>query len=93
MQSQAEFDASIRVLKALRHQQLATIVTTWDESMQRAFVGLSRMGYVDTGAPPSSFSGRTLKSSAPYRWNYIRISDLGRTYLDSIEAAQRAAGK
>lgn len=82
MQTQREFDASIRVLEALRKPQSSTIVTTWDDLMQRAYVGLSRMGYVET-------RGDT-RARGSFKWNTIGITPLGETYLSQIKSAPRS---
>ena len=84
MQTQREFDASIRVLAALKTPQSATVVLTWDEDMQRAYPGLVRMGYARMRDP-----GRVGSKSA-FRWDTIEITPLGLTYLTQIQSAQRA---
>jgi hypothetical protein len=83
MQSKREFDAAIRVLEALRKPQGATIILTWDEEMQRAYIGLSRAGYVAT-------TGGTGRRGGSFKWDTIETTALGDTYLSQIKAAERA---
>jgi hypothetical protein len=84
MQTRREFDASIRVLSALKTPQSATIILTWDDDMQRAYVGLGRMGYVQSR---TQGSGR-----GAFRWDLIEATPLGLTYLAQIRSAQKKVG-
>ncbi len=76
--TKTQFEASLRVLRTLKTPQSATVITTWDDDMQRSYPGLARMGYVATRERGGSGRGS-------FRWNEIETTPLGRTYLSQIE--------
>jgi hypothetical protein len=86
MLTQRDFDASLRVLAALKTPQSATVVLTWDEDMQRMYPGLVRMDYVHT-------RGGGVARKGAFRWDTIEATPLGLTYLAQIQSAQAAQKK
>lgn len=74
-----ELEAGLRVLRAVREPVCASVVLTWDAAMQREWVGLARVGYVET---------RNAHTSGPFRWGRAAATERGIAYLEQIEAAQ-----
>jgi hypothetical protein len=76
-----ELAASLRVLRALRSPQCASVVLAWAPDEQRALTGLTRAGYVQTLYDPAP-----KKSAAPFRWDRIAATPEGLVYLEQVEA-------
>ena len=77
-----ELAASLSVLRALRTPVCASTLLTWGPDETRAYIGLARMGYVETREERTPS-----KNSAPFRWDRIAATPAGLEYLRQIEAA------
>lgn len=76
-----ELAACLRVLRALSAPRCATVLLTWPEVDQRAYVSLTHVGYVgDPDARPAPS-----KATAPFRWARIAATDAGLQWLTQVE--------
>ena len=82
----AELEACKRVLGALRAPACATLTLTWSDADLRAYVSLSRAGYIET--VPTRIPR---KASAPFRWDRICATAAGLRWLEQCRAPRAYA--
>ena len=82
-----ELAACVSVLRALRSPVCASTVLTWGSEETRAYVSLSRVGYVFSlkSSPWYEDGPAPCKLDAPFRWDKVAATPAGLEWLRQIE--------